>query len=318
MPVLPLHSLTRLGSRILACTAVVFAICNFNAVGLTQDKATFSTVVAKGATPVCATSECSFTEGPAADKEGIVYFTDQNNDRIMKVGLDGKVSEYMKPAGRSNGMFFAPDGKLIACADGNNEMWEIDTATGKHKVLFGTYKDKKLNGPNDVWAHPNGKMYFTDPYYQRSWWTHKSPPQDTQAIYSVNRDGSNLTRLTESFTQPNGIVGDAKKGLLFIADIGAKKTYSFRIQADGTLTDRKLFCEEGSDGMTLDSDGRLYLTGSAGVMVYNPDGSKLETISVPERWTANVCFGGKDHKTLFITASDSLYTVETIVSGKLD
>ena len=260
-------------------------------------------------------SDCKFSEGPAVDRDGNVYFTDQPNDRIVRVGIDGKVSDFLKPAGRSNGMFFASDGKLIACADGDNEMWEID-ADGTHRVLFDTYAGKKLNGPNDVWVHPTLPiMYFTDPYYQRPWWKHKSSPQDTQAIYQVDRDGKNVKRLDFEFSQPNGIVGDSSRSLLYIADIGAKKTYVFKINADGSLSDRKQFCEEGSDGMTIDELGNLYLTGKLGVTVFAPDGSKLETISIPENWTANVCFGGADRKTLFVTASDSLYTLKMNVAG---
>jgi gluconolactonase len=258
-------------------------------------------------------SDGKFTEGPASDAEGNVYFTDQPNDRIMRVGLDGKVTEFLKPAGRSNGMFFAPDGKLIACADEKNEMWEID-ASGKHRVLFGTYEGKILNGPNDVWLPNNELMYFTDPYYQRPWWTHKSAPQPEQKVYLASRDGKSISVAADGFKQPNGIVGDAQKHILYVADIGDNKTYSFRITEDGKLVDRKLFCNQGSDGMTLDRDGNLYLTGK-GVTVYNEQGKKIQQIDVPENWTANVCFGGKNHQVLFITASDSLYTIAMKTRG---
>jgi len=274
-----------------------------------------NSLVAADASLALVVSDCKFSEGPAADREGNVYFTDQPNDRIVRVGFDGAISDFLKPAGRSNGMFFAPDGKLIACADGDNEMWEID-ADGTHRVLFDTYAGKKLNGPNDVWVHPNLPiMYFTDPYYQRPWWKHQTSPQDIQAIYQVDRDGKNVKRLDFDFVQPNGIVGDTSRSLLYVADIGAKKTYVFKINADGALSDRKLFCEEGSDGMTIDERGNLYLTGKPGVSVFDTSGKKLETISIPKSWTANVCFGGADRKTLFVTASDSLYTLKMNVAG---
>ena len=255
-----------------------------------------------------------FTEGPAVDDLGNVYFTDQPNDRIMKVDLEGKVTEFMKPAGRSNGMYFAPDGKLIACADEKNEMWEI-SADKSHRILFGTFEDKKLNGPNDVWIDSDGTMYFTDPYYQREWWAHKSKPQAKQAVYRVDRDGANITRVDDALVQPNGIIGDAKRRLLFVADIGASKTYQYSISKDGSLIDRKLFCSSGSDGMTIDENGNVYLTGNKGVMVYDKDGKEIQIISVPESWTANVCIGGKDRKTLYITASDSLYSVRLKHAG---
>ena len=249
-----------------------------------------------------------FTEGPAVDSQGVVFFTDQPNDRILKVDLEGKVTEFMKPAGRSNGMFFAPDGKLIACADEKNEMWEI-APDKSHRVLFGKFEERKLNGPNDVWIDSNSTMYFTDPYYQRKWWEHKTRPQSKQSVYRVDRDGANVTLVDDSLVQPNGIVGDWERRLLFVADIGDSKTYQYTIANDGTLVDRKLFCSSGSDGMTIDDQGNLYLTGKKGVTVFNKIGKEIQIISVPENWTANVCIGGKDRKTLFITASDSLYTV---------
>lgn len=274
-------------------------------------------VVADGAKIQLIVDGCKFTEGPAADKAGNVYFTDQPNDRIVRIGTDGSIADFMKPAGRSNGMFFAPDGKLVACADEQNQMWSINVADGSKTALFGKYEGKRLNGPNDVWVHPSGVMFFTDPFYQRPWWDHDKQPQDVRALYRVSNDGAEITRQSEPFKQPNGIVGDAKRGLLFVADIGDKKTYAYPIEADGTLGTRTLFCEEGSDGMTLDDAGNLYLTGK-GVTVYRADGTRLGVIEVPKNWTANICFGGKDHKTLFITASDSVYTIEMKTRGIAD
>ena len=254
-----------------------------------------------------------FTEGPAVDSEGNVFFTDQPNDRIMKVDLDGNVTEFMKPAGRSNGMFFAPDGKLIACADEKNEMWEISPDKSV-RVLFKDFEGERLNGPNDVWIDSNGMIYFTDPYYQRPWWEHKKQPQKKQALYRTDRDGSNMIVMDDALVQPNGIIGDSKRRLVFVADIRDSKTYQYTIANDGTLIDRKLFCAMGSDGMTIDNQGNVYLTGK-GVTVFDKDGKQIEVIAVPESWTANVCIGGKDRKTLYITASDSLYSIRLKNAG---
>lgn len=254
-----------------------------------------------------------FTEGPAVDSDGNVLFTDQPNDRIMKVDLDGKVTEFMKPAGRSNGMFFAPDGKLIACADEKNEMWEISSDKSV-RVLFKNFEGERLNGPNDVWIDSNGMIYFTDPYYQRPWWEHQKQPQKKQALYRTDRDGSNMIVMDDALVQPNGIIGDSKRRLVFVADIRDSKTYQYTIANDGSLIDRKLFCSMGSDGMTIDNQGNVYLTGK-GVTVFDKDGKQIEVIAVPESWTANVCIGGKDRKTLYITASDSLYSIRLKVAG---
>jgi gluconolactonase len=255
-----------------------------------------------------------FTEGPAVDSKGVVFFTDQPNDRIMKLDLDGQVTEFMKPAGRSNGMFFAPDGMLIACADEKNEMWEI-SANRTHRVLAMDHENAKLNGPNDVWIDADGTMYFTDPYYQRPWWEHKKQPQKKQAVYRADRDGGNVIMMDDTLVQPNGIVGDAKRRMLFVADIRDSKTYQYSIAKDGSLVDRKLFCDNGSDGMTIDDHGNVYLTGKLGVTVFDKTGRQIEVITVPESWTANVCIGGKDRRTLFITASDSIYSIRIKYSG---
>jgi gluconolactonase len=255
-----------------------------------------------------------FTEGPTVDSQGNVYFTDQPNDRIVRWTIDGKLSDFLKPAGRSNGMYFSPDGKLLACADEKNELWEIDSL-GQHKVLLRDFEGNKLNGPNDLWVDRNGSIYFTDPYYQRPWWEHKKPPQRKQSVYRADPDGSNLICVDDALVQPNGIIGDSDRKLLYVADIGDKKTYRYKISNDGQLLDRQVFCRQGSDGMTIDSQGNVFLTGSAGVYVYSSDGDLIETIAVPKPWTANVCLGGKDRKTLFITASDSVFKVPVLYAG---
>jgi gluconolactonase len=171
-----------------------------------------------------------------------------------------------------------------------------------------------LNGPNDVWVRPDGGLYFTDPFYKRSWWKHDKMPQEGQHVYFLSADRQKLARVADDLKQPNGIIGTPDGKTLYVADIGAKKTYRFEIQPDGSLAGKKLFCELGSDGMTLDSQGNVYLTGR-GVAVFDATGTKIEQIDVPESWTANVCFGGKDKQTLFITASKGLYAIRLRVKG---
>jgi gluconolactonase len=255
-----------------------------------------------------------FTEGPAADAKGNVYFTDQPNDRILMWGTDGKLTEFLKPAGRSNGLCFGPDGRLWACADGKNELWTVDVETKQHKVVVNEYKGKLLNGPNDVWVRPDGGLYFTDPFYKRDYWKRGPTEQDTQGVYFVTPDGKGVVRVADDLKQPNGVIGTPDGKTLYVADIGDRKTYSYAIQKDGTLTDKKLFCEMGSDGMTIDEKGNVYLTGR-GVTVFDRAGKKVTQIDVPEGWTANVCFGGADGKTLFITASTRLYGLKMTVKG---
>ncbi len=259
-------------------------------------------------------AEFKFTEGPAADAQGNVFFTDQPNDRICKWSIDGKLTTFLKPCGRSNGLFFDKEGNLYACADMENELWKIDRK-GNVTVLVKDYQGKRLNGPNDLWIDPEGGIYFTDPLYKRDYWTRDpAMQQDGQHVYYLSPDGKKLTRVATDLTQPNGIIGTPDGAYLYVADIGARKTYRFKINPDATLSDKTLFCSMGSDGMTIDIEGNVYLTGR-GVTVFNPEGVQIDHIPIDEGWTANVCFGGKDRDTLFITAMDSLYAIKTRVKG---
>ena len=287
---------------------------------LASDALAAAGVVAPGAKLEKLAGDFQFTEGPTADAVGNVFFTDQPNNRIMKWGVEGKLTTFAQPAGRANGMCIDAKGDLLVCADEKTEMWLIPAACLDTRgvvtktVLFGEYQGKKLNGPNDVWCHPNGALYFTDPFYPRSWWTHKEMPQDGQHVYRVAPDRQSLTRVADTLKQPNGIVGTPDGRTLYVADIGDRKTYRFDIQPDGSLANRKLHCELGSDGMTLDAEENLYLTGR-GVTVFDKTGKQVDQIPVPEGWTANVCFGGKDRQTLFITASKGFYAIRTRTKG---
>ena len=254
----------------------------------------------------------SFTEGPACDSTGNVFFTDQPNDRILKWSVDGKLSTFLQPCGRSNGLCFDAKDNLWACADEKNEMWII-APDGKKTILFDKFQGKALNGPNDVWLRTDGGAYFTDPYYKRDYWKRGEKEQE-EHVYYVSPDHKTVTRVADDLKQPNGVIGTPDNKILYVADIGAGKTYAYAIQKDGSLTGKRLFCELGSDGMTIDSEGNVYLTGD-GVTVFDKTGKKIEHIAVPESWTANVCFGGKDRHTLFITASKSLYGMKMRTHG---
>jgi gluconolactonase len=261
-------------------------------------------------------ADYKFTEGPAADEKGDVYFTDQPNDRILKwTAADNKVETFLQPAGRSNGLYVDREGKLIACADENGQLLRIDPATKERVTLLECYDGKLFNGPNDVWVDPAGGMYFTDPFYKRDYWKGREmPEQEKQRLYHLPKDAKVPVVVDDSLVQPNGIIGSPDGKWLYVADIGDQKTYQYEIAADGSLVKRRIFCEMGSDGMTLDGEGNLYLTGK-GVTVFDRGGRKLGTVEVPESWTANVTFGGVRMKTLFITAMDSIYTLEMAVQG---
>jgi gluconolactonase len=255
----------------------------------------------------------AFTEGPTCDAGGNVFFTDQPNDRIMEWSADGKLSVFMQPCGRANGMMFDTRGNLIACADEHNQLWSI----GPDKsvtVLITNFSGKYLNGPNDVWIAPNGGIYLTDPFYRRSYWDHKTMALTNEEVYYLAPGRKTLTRAAGGLRKPNGITGTPDGKHLFVSDIGAGRTWRYDIQSDGSLTNRTLFCSLGSDGMTIDAEGNLYLTGR-GVTVLDARGKEIDHIDVPESWTANVAFSGADHQTLFITASEAIYSIHLRVKG---
>ncbi|WP_282136296.1 SMP-30/gluconolactonase/LRE family protein [Seonamhaeicola maritimus] len=271
-------------------------------------------IIAAGATLTLVDDGFEFTEGPASDKNGNVYFTDQPNNRILKwTHLNNSVSEYMKPAGRSNGLYFDDSGNLLSAADEKNELWLIDSNKNT-TVLINSFKNKKLNGPNDLWLKSEKGIYFTDPFYKRSWWTHDKQEQTSRCVYFLASNTKIPKIVDENFKQPNGLIGSPDGKTLYVSDIGDKKTYSYRIKKDGSLTKKTLFCNLGSDGMTIDNLGNVYLTGK-GVTVFNSEGVQIEHITIPEKWTANVTFGGPNQNILFITAMDSVYTLEMSVTG---
>jgi gluconolactonase len=258
-----------------------------------------------------------FTEGPAVSRTGDVFFTDQPNNKIMKWSFStGEISVFVEEAGRSNGMFFDTRNNLLyTAADMDNQIWSIDEK-GNKKVVIENFRGKKLNGPNDLWMAPNRSIYLTDPLYKRDYWE-RDPEmqQDGEHVYYLSADRMQFFRVDENLKKPNGIIGTPDGKTLYVADIGDDKTYAYDIEEDGYLSNRRLFVEMGSDGMTIDHRGNVYLTGEKGVTVFNKKGEQVAMIPVPEEWTANVVFGGPERKTLFITAKGSVYTLDMKVRG---
>ncbi|MCX5769988.1 MAG: SMP-30/gluconolactonase/LRE family protein [Candidatus Hydrogenedentes bacterium] len=269
-------------------------------------------LIAPGAVVEKLAGDFAFTEGPASDSAGNVFFTDQPNDRILEWDVNGKLTTWMQPCGRSNGLCFDNHGFLWACADEKNELWRIGPDK-KVTVVAGKFEGNLLNAPNDVWVAPNGGAYFTDPFYKRAYWTRGPAEQPCQGVYHVSPDGK-VARVVDDLKTPNGIIGTPDGKTLYVTDLGDKKTYSYSINQDGALANKTLFCQMGSDGMTIDDRGNVYLTGK-GVFVFDKSGKQTAHINVDEPWTANVCFGGKDMHTLFITASKGLYALRLQVKG---
>lgn len=264
-----------------------------------------------GTQPKLVSKQFSFTEGPAADKQGNVFFTDQPNNQIWKYSVNGELSMVTDHSARSNGLYVDSKGNIIACADEKGQLVSF-SPDGKMNVIMDVANDTRLNGPNDLWIDAKGGIYFTDPYYERPYWSDPKPVKHKQNVYYLANGATKAIVVANDLVQPNGIVGTANNKNLFIADIGDNKTYKYEIEKDGSITGKILFAPMGSDGMTIDNKGNLYLTGH-GVTVFDPTGKKITNIPINEDWTANVCFGGKDGKELFITASKGVYTMQMLV-----
>ncbi len=268
-----------------------------------------ASVVAEGAKVEKLAGGFAFTEGPAADAKGNVFFSDIPNNRIHKWSVgEGKLSTFRENSGAANGLYFDKDGNLLACEGGGRRLVSIDPE-GSVTALADKYDGKRFNSLNDLWIDPKGGVYFTDPRYGNR----EDMEQDGEHVYYLSPDRKKLTRVISDMARPNGVIGTPDGKTLYVADHGGNKTFVYKVNEDGTLADKKLFAPEGSDGMTIDSDGNVYLTTRA-VAVYNKDGDGIEEIEVPEPPT-NVTFGGSDNQTLFITARTSLYAVRMRVRG---
>jgi gluconolactonase len=280
----------------------------------------------------------SFTEGPAVDKQGNVFFTDQPNDKIYRWdAVTGSITTFLTGTGRANGMAFDKDGYLIACADMYGELRKI-APDGSQTVVVNNYNGKLLNGPNDVWINPvTGGMYITDPMFPRPYWdagdprrqgwepTHseQSPTGKGGYVYYLAPGSNTLIRVTtdamgwDSDSWPNGIVGtpDGKKLYVnkwYYDNMGG--TWVFDINADGTLSNMKKFIDMGGDGMSMDDRGNIYISNGLGVTAFDPKGNKI--FNVPTNGATNNVFAGRNNKLLFITgAVDRVTSLKMNVKG---
>jgi len=287
---------------------IILTAFAFNNYAISAEKT--SGLIVPGAVLNKVQSGFTFTEGPAADADGNVYFTDIPNQRIWKwTWSDGKVTIYREKTGEANGLMFDAKGRMVVCEMGNSRV-TLDDMKGNIIVLADSWNGKKLHMPNDLWIDANGGIYFSD------FMGPDSSEDGGLQVYYISPDGKTVSRATSDLTAPNGLAGTTDGKILYITDPGAKKTWAYKINPDGTLTDKKVFCEQSTDGFKLDERGNLYFSGDAGVTIFSPKGEKIEEIPMSGR-CANLTFGGKDRKTLFIAGGDSVYTLEMNVRGAL-
>lgn len=265
-----------------------------------------SNLTAPGASATAVVTNGTFFEGPAADVNGNVFFSDIAANTIYKLSNAGALSVFRTNSGGSNGLAFDKYGNLIACEGTTGRIVSISPQGGV-SVIATQYNSLRFNEPNDLWIAPNGGIYFTDPVF------FGTQTQDGQHVYYINPARTTVTRVIADMVKPNGIVGTADGSTLYVSDYGAGATYKYTINPDGTLTGKTLFVALGSDGMEIDSDGNVYLT-TDDVQVYSSAGVKLQTINVLDRPT-NLCFAGADRRTLYITTEAALYAVQMRTQG---
>lgn len=293
-------------------------------------------LLAPGAAPETAAS-LVFTEGPAADAEGNVYFTEITGERILKYSsADGSISEFRKPSGRANGLAFDPQGRLVACeganTGGSRQVTRTDLQSGRIEVLATKYEGKRLNSPNDLVIAKNGRIYFTDPRYGGQ----EGRELETEDVYLIDADGS-LRRVATKpdIAKPNGIALSPDQQTLYVADTQPgppteARVMAFDVAEDGSLSNPRSIYSfgrgRGIDGMAIDVEGNLYGAAGnnsgdpanpAGVYVITPAGALAGVIAIPEDPIANCNFGGPDLKTLYITAGKTLFSIKTKNAGFL-
>ena len=259
--------------------------------------------------------DLQFTEGPLWHPDGYLLFSDIPADEIKKYTPGGSVETHLTPSRNSNGLTFDREGRLVACEHTGRQV-SRQSAAGLMEPVATHYDGKRLNSPNDVVVHSSGRIFFTDPPYGIE-------PEQAEigfnGVYRIDADGS-VTMLGSDFGRPNGLAFSPDESVLYVDDTERRNVRVFDVQADFSLSNDRVFIdmdtsEAGSpDGMKVDTEGNLYVTGAGGVWVITSDGTHLGTIAFPEL-PANVAFGGDDYQTLFVTARTGLYSVQINVPG---
>lgn len=283
----------------------------------------------------------AFTEGPAADAEGNVFFSDIQNDRILKLSSTGELSEFRTRAGRANGNMFDRDGHLVTCEGaefgpgGGRRVVRTNMRTGEVQALTEGYEGKRYNSPNDLAIDPHGNIFFTDPRYGDTAGT----DLDAEAVYRIDTGGTVRRIISQPEVQkPNGIAFGPDPKTLYVVDSngaagGNRKIWAFSLAADGSASEQRLIYDfgraRGGDGMRLDVEGNLWIAAGinsprrptetleypAGIYVVTPQGKLLGRIPIPEDTVTNLTFGPPDGKTLYVTAGKNLFKIPIKVSG---
>ena len=259
-----------------------------------------------------------FTEGPLWHPDGFYYFVDIRANKLFRV-TPGKPPEMVREnTGEGNGTTFDLQGRLIMCEGSHRRVTRM-AADGRVDTLVERYEGKRLNRPNDVVCKSDGSLWFTDPDLRVPFAERELP---YAGVYRITADGT--TTLMADCEYPNGLAFSPDERVLYVANTRwAQYIHAFELDASGKVLRRRIFAEMGSDddkngvpdGMKVDVEGRLFCTGPGGTWVFAPDGKRLGVIQTPEV-PANICFGGPDLRTLFLTARTSVYTLRVNVPGQ--
>jgi gluconolactonase len=258
-----------------------------------------------------------FTEGPAPDPEGNLYFSDVKGGKMHKIDASGKLSVFREKSNTSNGLMVNAKGEIVAC-EMEGAIVAISADGKDRRVIADKYDGKRFNAPNDLVIDKAGGVYFTDPSFRAP-----TPlPQEKTCVYYVDTAGK-VTRLIDDLPNPNGVRLSPDEKTLYVFPSGQKQMMSYPVEGPGKIGKGKTFCEleqaktggnAGGDGGAIDSKGNVYIAAGTGVQVFDPSGKMLGTIKFPEQ-PSNATFGGKDLKTLYVTARTSVYSCSMDVVG---
>ena len=282
----------------------------------------FESVVGKSVEFERLAEGCIFTEGPLWHRrEKYLLFSDMPGDHLRRWNAKDGVTTFRKPCNKSNGLAWDNQGRLITCEHASSHLTRTE-ADDSITVLASRYQGKELNSPNDVIVKRDGAIYFSDPTYGRK--PHFGVPREPQlafrGVYRLSPDGASLALLADDFGQPNGLCFSLDEKVLFVNDTDAQHIRAFDVKPDGNVANSRVWAKtvgdgQGApDGMKIDSAGNIYCCGPGGIHVFAPDAACLGVIRVPE-YTANFCWGDDDLKSLFITASTSVYRIRVATAG---
>ena len=265
---------------------------------------------------------CKFTEGPLWHPSGHLLWSDMPDDHIRRWSAEDGVNTFRKPCNMSNGLVWDRDGRLLACEHASSQVTRTER-DGRIVPIATHYQGKQLNSPNDIVCAADGGIYFTDPGYGRMeyYGVKRDPELDFRGLYRVGADAASPVLLAKDFGQPNGLAFSLDGRRLFVNDTERQHIRAFDVTADGGLSGGAVWAEtrgEGAgapDGMKIDSAGNLYCCGPGGIHVFDPSAKCLGVIRVPE-YTANMAFGDADLRSLYITASTSVYRIRVAVAGR--